>query len=115
MNYHDFNKLSNSPARTRRTTITNGDCGNNLPQIIERVTTSTFNNDNINNSIGREICHIPSENVMKRVFERLMKSNMLERIPELRGKATAYRKRNTQLELPINQETLPFYDDPVEN
>lgn len=48
-------------------------------------------NPQINNSKGREICHIASENVMKRVFERLMKRNLIERIPGLKGKSTAYR------------------------
>jgi len=51
--------------------------------------------DRINNSIGREICRIPSENVMKRVFERLIERDMLERIPELKGKSVAYRKKNS--------------------
>lgn len=50
--------------------------------------------DRISNSIGREICHIPSENVMKRVFERLIDKGMIERIPELKGKAVAYRKKS---------------------
>lgn len=48
--------------------------------------------DRINNSIGREICHIPSENVMKRVFERLIESKMIERVAGLKGKSTAYQK-----------------------
>lgn len=49
-------------------------------------------NDEINNSTAREICHEGSENKIKRVFERMMKSNLIERIPERKGKATAYRK-----------------------
>lgn len=44
----------------------------------------------INNSVGRGVCHIPSENVMKRVFERLMQTRQIERIPELKGKKAAY-------------------------
>jgi len=50
------------------------------------------NHDRINNSAAREICHIGSENVMKRVFERLMKRGMIERVPNLKGRATAYQK-----------------------
>ncbi|MBI3548723.1 MAG: putative DNA binding domain-containing protein [Elusimicrobia bacterium] len=50
-------------------------------------------NLSINNSKGREICNIGSENVMKRVFERLIESGLIERIPERRGRATAYRKK----------------------
>jgi ATP-dependent DNA helicase RecG len=48
-------------------------------------------NDEINNSKAREICHEGSENKMKRTFERMMESQLIERIPERRGKATAYR------------------------
>jgi ATP-dependent DNA helicase RecG len=47
----------------------------------------------INNSQAREICYIGSENVMKRIFERLMERGLIERIPELKGRATAYRKK----------------------
>jgi ATP-dependent DNA helicase RecG len=50
-------------------------------------------NDEINNSKAREICHIGSENVMKRVFERLIDRDMIERIPDRNGRAIAYRKR----------------------
>jgi ATP-dependent DNA helicase RecG len=54
--------------------------------------------DEINNSKAREICHIGSENVMKRTFERLMKRELIERVPGRKGKATAYRKRDAQAE-----------------
>lgn len=47
----------------------------------------------INNAKGREICHEGSENKMKRVFERMMDSQIIERIPNRRGRATAYRKK----------------------
>ncbi len=46
----------------------------------------------INNTKGREACHIGSENKMKRVFERLMDRKMIERIPGRNGRAIAYRK-----------------------
>jgi len=52
-------------------------------------------NDEINNTKGREICHIGSENVMKRVFERLIDRDLIERIPERRGRAIAYRKKTS--------------------
>lgn len=45
----------------------------------------------INNTVARKITYIGSENKVKRVFERLMKSGQIERIPNLKGKATAYR------------------------
>jgi ATP-dependent DNA helicase RecG len=47
----------------------------------------------INNTKAREICHIGSENKMKRVFEKLMERDLIERIPERRGRAIAYRKK----------------------
>ncbi len=50
-------------------------------------------NDRINNSKAREICHEGSENRVKRVFERLIDKDMIERIPGLRGKAAAYQKK----------------------
>lgn len=49
-------------------------------------------NESINNRTARKICYIGSENSMKRVFERLIKAKKIERIPELKGNASAYRK-----------------------
>lgn len=49
-------------------------------------------NPEINNSKAREICFIGSENVIKRTFERMMSSGLIEKIPGRKGKATAYRK-----------------------
>jgi len=46
----------------------------------------------INNTKAREVCHIGSENRMKRVFERLMERELIERIPGRQGRAIAYRK-----------------------
>lgn len=48
--------------------------------------------DSITNSIGRKLCHIGSENVMKKVFERMMERNMIERVPGKQGRAAAYQK-----------------------
>jgi ATP-dependent DNA helicase RecG len=48
-------------------------------------------NGTINNSQAREVCHIGSENVMKRVFERLTRNDLIERVPGKGGRATAYR------------------------
>lgn len=45
----------------------------------------------INNSKAREICREGSENKIKRVFERMMKSEIIERIPDRKGRSTAYR------------------------
>ncbi len=51
-------------------------------------------NPEINNTRAREVCHIGSENKMKRVFERLMERNLIERIPGRQGRAIAYQKAN---------------------
>ncbi len=48
--------------------------------------------ESVNNSQAREICHIGSENVMKRVFERLIARGLIERVPERVGRAAAYRR-----------------------
>jgi ATP-dependent DNA helicase RecG len=49
--------------------------------------------DQINNTAAREICHIGSENRMKRIFDKLIEKDLIERIPELKGNKTAYRKK----------------------
>lgn len=56
--------------------------------VMEYLTANT----EINNTKGREVCHIGSENKMKRVFERLMERGLIERIPGRQGRAIAYRK-----------------------
>jgi ATP-dependent DNA helicase RecG len=48
--------------------------------------------DSINNFAAREICHIGSENVVKRIFEKMIDGDLIERIPGLKGKKIAYRK-----------------------
>lgn len=65
-------------------------------------------NASITNSIGRKVCHIPSENVMKRVFERLMSTGQIERIPELRGRNAAYRLKAT----PSPKVDIDVVEDP---
>ena len=49
-------------------------------------------NEEITNSIARDITGIKSENSMKNVFLRLKARNMLEPIPERKGSASAWRK-----------------------
>jgi ATP-dependent DNA helicase RecG len=51
-------------------------------------------NPEINNAKAREICREGSENKVKRFFEKMMESNIIERIPDRRGRATAYRLKN---------------------
>jgi len=50
------------------------------------------NNQEITNTIARDITGIKSENTMKNVFLRLKVRNMLEPIPERKGPASAWRK-----------------------
>lgn len=49
-------------------------------------------NDEINNAKAREICKIGSENTMKRVFQRMMTSGVIERIPNRPLNKTGYIK-----------------------
>ncbi|TGD42758.1 hypothetical protein EEB11_13620 [Pseudotabrizicola sediminis] len=50
-------------------------------------------NPEINNAKAREICREGSENKIKRLFERMIKSNLIEKIPDRRGRSTAYRAK----------------------
>ena len=45
----------------------------------------------ITNSKAREICHIGSESKMKKIFEKMIQSGVLESVPGKRGRAYAYR------------------------
>ena len=49
-------------------------------------------NDEINNSRARKICFIGSENKVKRVFQKMIKLNLIERIPDRPLNKTGYRK-----------------------
>lgn len=49
----------------------------------------------INNTQAREICHVNSESIIKRLFTRMMERDMIERVPERRGRAMAYRSKVT--------------------
>ena len=51
----------------------------------------------INNSTAREICREGSENKIKRIFERMMDANIIEKVPDRRGRATAYQLRPHQI------------------
>lgn len=50
----------------------------------------------ITNTVGRELTGIQSENTMKDVFIRLKKRNLLEPIPERKGRASAWRKPRSE-------------------
>lgn len=51
------------------------------------------NHDSIANSQARELTGIKSENEVKRVFLRLSKEGLIERVPGLRGSAARWQKR----------------------
>jgi ATP-dependent DNA helicase RecG len=46
----------------------------------------------VTNKEARELCHIGSENKVKRIFEKMMEKNLIERVPGLLSNKTAYRK-----------------------
>jgi ATP-dependent DNA helicase RecG len=50
------------------------------------------NNDEITNSIVRQLTGIGSENRVKRVFEKLMGAKEIERVPGKEGYLAAYQK-----------------------
>jgi ATP-dependent DNA helicase RecG len=50
------------------------------------------NNSEVNNSKAREITFIGSENSVKRIFNKMLKSKIIERIPDRPQAKTGYRK-----------------------
>ncbi len=58
----------------------------------ESVMSYLEDNDEINNSKGRELTGIQSENSMKEVFLSLKKRNLIEPVPGKKGNASAWRK-----------------------
>lgn len=64
------------------------------------------NNPDISNSIARDLCGIDSENEMKRVFQKLQVSGLLERTPEKRGSASRWRKPEKRIPDPYTQMKL---------
>ncbi len=58
-------------------------------------------NEEITNAIARKLCAIPSENEMKRVFLRLAKAQLIERVPGKRGGKAAWQKAAPQRHLDI--------------
>jgi ATP-dependent DNA helicase RecG len=51
------------------------------------------NHTEVSNRIARELTGIASENSMKDVFIRLSKRDLIERVPNKRGAAAAWRKK----------------------
>jgi ATP-dependent DNA helicase RecG len=49
----------------------------------EIIITYLHTNDTINNARGRELCFIGDANHMKKIFQKMMKSEIIERIPNL--------------------------------
>lgn len=65
-------------------------------------------NDEISNSVGRELCGIESENVMKQVFVKLSESGLLERTPGKGGSASTWRKPQDGKDFEDPQLTMDF-------
>lgn len=63
-------------------------------------------NPDICNSIARNLCGIDSENEMKRVFQKLQSSGLLERTPDKRGSASRWRKPEKKLQEEYKQMNL---------
>ncbi len=59
-------------------------------------------NPTINNRTAREICSINSENKMKRIFEKMIASGLIKRVPELKGKLISYQRVETSLETSVD-------------
>ncbi|ORE94172.1 hypothetical protein ATO13_08866 [Stappia sp. 22II-S9-Z10] len=58
----------------------------------EQIVAFLQENDEINNSKAREICLIGSENTVKRIFQKMIQSGVIERIPGRAQNKAAYRK-----------------------
>jgi ATP-dependent DNA helicase RecG len=58
----------------------------------EIITNYLRNSREINNSIAREICFIGSENKIKRIFQKMMQSGLIERVPDRPLNKTGYVK-----------------------
>ncbi len=56
----------------------------------EIITNYLQNNKEINNAVAREICFIGSENKIKRIFQKMMQSGLINRIPDRPLNKTGY-------------------------
>jgi ATP-dependent DNA helicase RecG len=63
-------------------------------------------NKEISNSVARDLCAIDSENLMKRVFQKLQTAGLLERTPNKRGSASRWRKPENASNSESTQLTL---------
>lgn len=60
----------------------------------------------ITNSKGRELTGIRSENTMKEVFVRLAKKNLIERVPNNRGRNSAWQRKSNAKPEPLPEPKL---------
>lgn len=60
----------------------------------------------ITNSKGRELTGIRSENTMKEVFVRLAKKNLIERVPNARGRNSAWQRKSSTKPESISESEL---------
>ena len=64
------------------------------------------NHEEISNAIARDLCGIDSENKMKKVFQKLQLSKLLERTPGKRGSLSTWRKPPEQTLTRVIQTSL---------
>lgn len=49
------------------------------------------NNNYINNSTARKVCSVQSDSIIRKIFKKMMESELIEKVPGTRGKGTKYR------------------------
>ena len=54
------------------------------------------NHPHITHPVGRDLCGIRADDTMKNVFTRLRGRGLLERVPDTRGRNSAWRKVVTE-------------------
>ncbi len=63
-----------------------------LANAEQKIVEYLRHNEEINNTQARAITFIGSENTVKRIFQKMMKAELIERIPDRTQRHTAYRK-----------------------
>ena len=62
----------------------------------------------ITNSKGRELTGIRSENTMKAVFVRLAKQHLIERVPDTRGRNSAWQLKSSTPEPELDDKSANY-------
>ncbi len=51
-------------------------------------------NGSINNSIARRVCSVQSDSVIRKIFKKMMESDLIEKVPGTAARGTRYRSKN---------------------